>query len=320
MKAVSSFVKFSEVDVTRVSRIGFIPYFYLSGQLWLGFAISSFSGKLGTIGGEVEIGDFNSLDALYRERDEETPGIPLDSPEIIGRNDCILFYPHVVVFQEVDPSLMWYEVEKDATEVFGVTWLSQEELKVRRTRRGMENFGLGRLIQEIYILLSQVRPSLGPNIPPKNHDKPQVRDIPLTLGDYSDLKKDLPKVPWYHIFLVYAGSYTYITSGGRKYRVHNYQRENAIGAILSQYKQRQIFTIKSLSLFLEKAKMGREADLMMQEIHPDSTPEAILDILYKYKEMEYHKAEKSKSMVKLHKYDEINAFNRKIVESELAAQ
>jgi hypothetical protein len=316
--------KFHDVDVTKISRVGLVPYFYLRGRLWFCFVVTSFSANISTIGGQIEDTDYNSLDALYRERDEETPGFPLDSPDIIGRNDCITDRNQAIVFQEVGADWAWYD-DYDRSEILYLLWVSQSQLQEDPPFSGGHHWIslFSRGLRDMRLPLTRIRPTLGANLPPVNYNLPQVRSLPQTTGSYRDLLKDIDKVPWYHIFITGQGRYTYLSSGGRKYRLYNDQAQDAIDTILKHYPRRMIFTSEILYEFLDSKDMREERESMRKELESVSDPELVLDILYKYKELEYEKVQRDKSLISqkiISMYYDLGENNKSLISSDIESQ
>lgn len=271
------------VDVTQYTRVALIPYFYLQGELWFGFIISTCSGKLSTVGGQVEPMDFNGLTSLYRERDEEVPNFPLDPPEIIGRNDCIVSQYQLYVFQEVEPDLVWYN-QYNLEEVLDLVWLRQDSLSRVSV---LFHHQISPDLYKIYELLQVVRPQLGQNGPPINYDREQLRELPRTVGDYQDLLTDLSKKRWYQIFTFGKGDYSYLTGGDRTYQIPNSQRTAAIDKIFERYGRIKIITVRALFDELRKKKLYDLIDDLDLALSSTTDPVKSVEVLYQYRELEY---------------------------------
>lgn len=276
VRSEGSIERFADVDVTKIKRIGVIPYFYLNGELWMMFAVST-SITLTTIGGQYECRDFNSLATLYRERDEECPNFPLDPIDVIGRNDCIVKDYSVFVFQEIDPALVNYN-QYNQDEIVDLVWLSQSQLREKKEKRlEIWYWYFGRLLREIYHILKNIRPTLSqPSNPFNSSLKQDCPTIPKTLGNYRDLLTDLRLFPWYNIFLVTVGRYAYITGGDRKYRLYLDQVPAAQSTILKVYPSIKIY---------------------QQMLTPGSTvsPEELLDQMFQQAEEQFQQQQSGKA-------------------------
>lgn len=232
-----------EVDWSnqKISRVGIIPYVIQGDNVWLAFGISTLTNKLISIGGKVEVTDFNAFTALEREISEEIGDTPFSAEHIAG-SQVLVENDRVLVFWDVENSENIKMSEN--SEIERLIWLTQKQL----IRNEIHTIELSTLLHPaiealkdiVFLPLSDYHSY---NLP-LNYDVESEKIFETqTLRNYNDFVKDINSSVWYIVYIYkivksspFENLYFMKTERGHYYMFNDNTIHSVISTILSKRK------------------------------------------------------------------------------------